>query len=96
VAYSYDGFPVATAEEFLEILRALAAGDPDAPKPAPMETFLASHPRAKQFADAPKPAPASSASESFFASPTTVKPADMAIIRSIHSLLKNTRPPKMR
>jgi len=67
VAHSYDGFPVATAEEFLSFLRALAASGPDAPKPTPMETFLASHPRAKQFVDAPKPAPASFASESYYA-----------------------------
>lgn len=67
VAHSYDGFPVATAQEFLEFLRALAASGPDASKPTPMETFLASHPRAKQFADTPKPAPTSFASESYYA-----------------------------
>jgi catalase len=67
VAHSYDGFPVATAEEFLAFLRALAASGSDATKPTSMETFLANHPRAKQFVDAPKPAPASFASESYYA-----------------------------
>ena len=67
VAHSYDGFPVATAEEFLAFLRALADSSPGASKPTAMETFLANHPRAKQFVAAPKPAPASFASESYYA-----------------------------
>lgn len=67
VAHSYNGFPVGTAEEFLEFLRALAASDKRVPKPTPLETFLASHPRAKEFAETPKPAPASFATESYYA-----------------------------
>jgi catalase len=65
IAHSHNGFPVCTGEEFLELLRGLAAlGKGDA---APIGAFLASHPRAKQFVEAPKPIPSSLARESFFA-----------------------------
>ncbi len=67
VAHSYNGFPVGTAEEFLEFLRALATSGPDSTKPSPIEQFLGSHPRAKQFAETPKPAPESFATESYYA-----------------------------
>ena len=66
VGQSTDGFPVRTAEEFLEFLRALAGSGPDAPKPAPIEQFLGTHPKALEFVMAPKPIPASFARESFF------------------------------
>ena len=66
VAHSYNGFPVGTAEEFLEFLRALAASGPDSPKPNPVEEFLSSHPRAKEFAETPKRAPESFATESYY------------------------------
>ncbi|MBZ5725089.1 MAG: catalase family peroxidase [Acidobacteriia bacterium] len=66
VAHSFNGFPVATAQEFLEFLRALAASGPDAPAPPPIATFLASHPAAARFV-APKPVPTSFASESYYA-----------------------------
>ena len=65
VAHSYNGFPVAIAEEFLTFLKALASSGPDAPKPTPLDTFLAGHPRAKLFV-APKPVPASFAAESYY------------------------------
>jgi catalase len=90
VAHSYNGFPVATAEEFLVFLRALAASGPDASKPTAMETFLANHPRARQFVVAPKPAPASFASESYYAVKcfsflqTKVERVGMAVTRSVH------------
>jgi len=38
---------------------------PDAPKPTPLDTFLASHPRPKLFV-APKPVPASFAAELYY------------------------------
>ncbi len=66
VAHSYNGFPVGTAEEFLEFLRALASSGPDVPKPNPIDQFLAGHPRAKQFVEAPKPAPESFAMETYY------------------------------
>jgi catalase len=65
VAHSHDGFPVRTGEEFLELLRAVAALRQG--QPAALGTFLAGHPRAKHFVEAPKPIPSSFARESFFA-----------------------------
>lgn len=67
IGHSVNGFPVRTAEEFLEFLRALRASGPDVPKPAPIEMFLGSHPAALEFVQAPKPFPASFVKESFFA-----------------------------
>lgn len=66
VSHSTDGFPTRTGEEFLEFLRALAATDPSKPSPTPIETFLATHPKALAFVQAPKPAPSSFARESYF------------------------------
>jgi catalase len=66
IGHSHNGFPVRTAEEFLEFLRALAASSAATTKPTPIESFLASHPKALQFVQAPKPIPTSFARESFF------------------------------
>jgi catalase len=65
VAHSHDGFPVRTAEEFLELQRAVVAllgGKPEA-----IGAFLASHPNAKRFVEAPKPIPTSFTRDAFFA-----------------------------
>src|SRR5262245_30321253 len=59
VAHSYNGFPTATAVEFRDLLRALAASGPDAPKPTPLHKFFDTHPIAKTFLTAEKPAPVS-------------------------------------
>src|SRR6185437_444548 len=67
IGHSVDGFPVRTAEEFVEFLRAAGASGPDAPKPSPIESFLGAHPAALAFVQAPKPIPTSFAKESFFA-----------------------------
>jgi catalase len=66
IGHSHNGFPVRTAEEFLEFLRALAESSTATTKPTPVESFLASHPKALQFVQAPKPIPTSFARESFF------------------------------
>ncbi|HZU17760.1 MAG TPA: catalase family peroxidase [Candidatus Dormibacteraeota bacterium] len=66
VAHSYDGFPARTEEEFLGLLRTLAAGASGAASPSPVETFAATHPAAKRFLEAPKAPPASFATESYF------------------------------
>jgi catalase len=55
---------VRTGEEFLEFLRAAAAG---AGKSEAMGAFLATHPNAKRFVEAAKPIPTSFAREAFFA-----------------------------
>jgi catalase len=59
VTHSYKGFPTAAAEEFRDLLLALAASGPDAPKPTPLEKFFETHPIAKTFLTAEKPAPVS-------------------------------------
>ena len=44
-------FPVATGEDFLELLMAIAQTKPDSAKPTPVERFMAAHPQApKAFA----------------------------------------------
>jgi catalase len=67
VAHSAEGFPVRTAQEFIEFLRAVQRSGPDAPKPAPIQAYLGTHPKALQYVQIPKPIPASFAKESFFA-----------------------------
>ena len=59
VVLSFNGFPVATGEEFRDFLLAVAASGPDAPKPTEIENFLGSHPAAKAFVETPKPPPVS-------------------------------------
>lgn len=59
VVLSFNGFPVATAEEFRDFLLAVAASGPDAPKPTELEKFLGGHPAAKAFVETPKPPPVS-------------------------------------
>ena len=59
VVLSFNGFPVANAEEFRDFLLAVAASGPDAPKPTELEKFLGAHPAAKAFVETPKPPPVS-------------------------------------
>ncbi len=66
VGHSSDGFPVSTAQELVAFLRAIAASGPNAAKPTPIESYLATHPAALEFVQAPKPFPSSFAKESFF------------------------------
>jgi len=66
VSISTNGFPAATPEDFLGLLNAVAASEPDAPKPAPIETFLDTHPAAKAFVTMPKLPPVSFATQGFY------------------------------
>jgi catalase len=66
VGHSFDGFPARTAEDLGEFLRAVAASGPNASKPLPIESYLATHPAALEFVQAPKPFPSSFAKETFF------------------------------
>jgi catalase len=59
VVLSFNGFPVANAEEFRDFLLAIAASGPDALKPTEFEKFLGAHPAAKAFVETPKPPPVS-------------------------------------
>ena len=66
VAHSFNGFPSANADQFRELLQALAASGPDAAKPTALDTYLGMHPIAKNFLTAPKPAPVSYGSLPYF------------------------------
>lgn len=66
VSISYNGFPVATPEEFLAMLTAVRDSGPNAAKPTPIEKFLEAHPAAKAFVTAAKPAPTSFTTLSYF------------------------------
>lgn len=61
VAHSYNGFPVATPEDFLGYVRAISTADP-----AARQAFFASHPAAQAFVDAPKPTPVSYGTEVYY------------------------------
>jgi len=66
VVLSFNGFPVATAEEFRDFLLAIAASGPDAAKPTAIDKFLGAHPAAKTFVETPKPQPISYATLPYF------------------------------
>ncbi len=59
VTHSFDGFPVATPEDFLRFLQGIAANVATPPDPQPLQTFLANHPRAQHFLETPKLPPRS-------------------------------------
>jgi catalase len=65
VLNSLKYFPVATGEEFRDLLLAIAASPPDAPKPTKIEQFVASHP-AVPAATATVQTPASFAEEEYY------------------------------
>jgi catalase len=59
VAHSFNGFPTPTANDFHDLIVALGTSGADAPKPTPLETYLAAHPVAKTFLTQQKTAPVS-------------------------------------
>jgi catalase len=66
VTHSFNGFPTATADEFGELMRAIATSGPTAPKPTPLDRFLGAHPIAKTFLTTQKPPPVSYATAAYF------------------------------
>ena len=66
VANSFNGFPVATAAEFKDLLLAIGATKPGDPQPTALDTFLSSHPTAKAALAARQTAPVSYASLTYF------------------------------
>jgi catalase len=66
VSHSYNGFPVATAEELREFLLALAASGPGVPKPTPFDDFLGAHPITKTFLESQIPPPVSYGTVSYY------------------------------
>lgn len=67
VSHSTNGFPTRDGNQFLEMLRAVAASGPDIPSPKPIERFLAEHPSALKFVQTAKPFPSSLARDTYFA-----------------------------
>ena len=65
VIVSFKFFPVATGEEFRDLLVAITESGPDAPKPTKLEQFVASHPSVAK-ANATVATPASYADENYF------------------------------
>jgi len=66
VAHSFNGFPVATTDEFRTLLLAIASSGADAPKPTNLERFLGTHPIAKTFLTTQKPASVSYGTLSYY------------------------------
>ena len=66
VNHSFNGFPVATASEFGELLEAIGASGKDAANPTALDAFLGSHPLAKRFLTSQDPPPVSWATTSYF------------------------------
>ena len=67
IGQSTDGFATRTGQEFLEMLRAIAASGSANTSPTPIEKFLGTHPAALAYVQIPKPSPASFAKEAYFA-----------------------------
>lgn len=66
VSHAFNGFPVKTADEFGQLLRAIGTSAGRAAKPTPLDAFLETHPVAKAFLQTQRPAPASFATLSYF------------------------------
>lgn len=66
VAHSYNGFPVATTDEFRELLSALATNGSATTTPTPLDSFLDTHPIAKTFLTSQKPASTSFATLPYY------------------------------
>ena len=66
IAHSFNGFPVATTDEFREFLLDISKSGPDAPHPNAIEQFLGTHPIAKTFVTTQKPPSVSYGTLSYF------------------------------
>ena len=72
MSISHNGFVVGTGEDFLAFFKAIAASGPGAPRPKPIETFMASHPRAAKFAQEVAVVPRSYATLAYFSNNAVV------------------------
>ncbi|HKS97127.1 MAG TPA: catalase family peroxidase, partial [Terriglobia bacterium] len=59
VTHSFNGFPSQNADQFRDLLEAIAASGPGASKPTKLDAYLDAHPAAKHFLSTPKPNPVS-------------------------------------
>jgi catalase len=67
IANGQNGFPAGTPADFVGFLGSVLASGPDAPKPTPLEKFLATHPNTMRFLSTPNPQPASFATYTYYA-----------------------------
>jgi catalase len=65
VGHSFNGFPTSNSDDFRDLLLAIAASGPDAPKPTTLDGFLEGHPVAKTFLTTQK-TPASFATITYY------------------------------
>jgi catalase len=66
VTHSFNGFPVATSDEFAVFLRDIGSSGQGVAHPTPIEQFLEGHPIAKAFVTTQKPPPVSYATSPYF------------------------------
>lgn len=66
IGHSFNGFPVATVDEFRQLLLAIAASGPEAAHPTALEDYFVSHPTAKTFLTTQKGPPVSFATLPYF------------------------------
>jgi catalase len=66
VCHNFNGFPVATGDEFAALLRSIAASGPGVAHPTPLDQFLEAHPIAKTFLTTQKPPPVSYATTTYY------------------------------
>ncbi|MET4139537.1 catalase family peroxidase [Pedobacter sp. UYP1] len=66
VAHSFNGFPVATTDEFRALLLAIGSSGANARKPTNLDKFLGTHPIAKTFLMTQKPASVSYGTLSYY------------------------------
>ena len=66
VANGQNGFPAGTPADFVGFLGSVLTSGPDAPKPTPLDQFLATHPNTARFLATPNPQPASFGTYAYF------------------------------
>jgi catalase len=66
VMHSFNGFPSATAADFVDFLTAMGNSPAGTAHPNPLESYAAKHPQARAFLAAYKPAPAGFGTQSYF------------------------------
>ena len=66
VSISANDFPVATPEDFLALLQAVAQSGPGVAKATPIEQFLGTHPAALRLVTTPRPVPDSFGTLAFY------------------------------
>lgn len=66
VMHSFNGFPSATAADFVDFLTAMGNSPAGSARPDPLAVYAARHPQARAFLAAEKPVPAGFGTQSYF------------------------------